>query len=148
MFFSALYRSVVVPANPKTILDAKDATKEVREQVIRGDELIDYIKKTETMKDMEPCSDKDMERQARRFLERHRENDTDYVSKFRKLIEEESPEENKDAESYGEVPLCPKCGAKMVLRTATRGQNMGNKFYGCPNFPSCRGIVNILQVSM
>ena len=53
---------------------------------LNGVLLIDYIKKTETMKDMEACSDKDMERQARRFLERHRENDTDYVSKFRRMM--------------------------------------------------------------
>lgn len=34
--------------------------------------------------------------------------------------------------------ICPKCGAEMVLRTATRGTNAGNQFWGCSNFPSCR----------
>ena len=29
----------------------------------------------------------------------------------------------------------------MVLRTATRGTNQGGKFWGCPNYPRCRGIV-------
>lgn len=33
---------------------------------------------------------------------------------------------------------CPKCGAEMVLRTAKRGANAGNQFWGCSNFPSCR----------
>ena len=34
---------------------------------------------------------------------------------------------------------CPKCGTKMVLRTARRGYNIGNKFYGCGNYPRCDG---------
>lgn len=38
---------------------------------------------------------------------------------------------------------CPKCGSKMVLRTATKGKNAGNKFYGCAGFPKCRYIENI-----
>lgn len=35
-------------------------------------------------------------------------------------------------------PLCPKCGVRMVLRTARRGDKAGQPFYGCPNFPNCR----------
>jgi len=34
--------------------------------------------------------------------------------------------------------LCPMCGAKMVLRMAKKGQNVGDKFWGCSNFPKCR----------
>jgi predicted RNA-binding Zn-ribbon protein involved in translation (DUF1610 family) len=36
-------------------------------------------------------------------------------------------------------PLCPKCGNEMVLRTAKRGTNQGEQFWGCPNYPRCRG---------
>lgn len=36
-------------------------------------------------------------------------------------------------------PSCPKCGTAMVLRKAKKGQNFGNQFWGCPNFPACRG---------
>lgn len=38
---------------------------------------------------------------------------------------------------------CPKCGGHMVIRDATRGPNTGNKFWGCTNYPRCRGTVNI-----
>jgi len=38
-------------------------------------------------------------------------------------------------------PACPLCGAAMVLRTAKRGANAGNSFYGCSHYPQCRGIV-------
>ena len=37
-------------------------------------------------------------------------------------------------------PLCPKCGNLMVLRTAKRGDNRGNQFWGCSRYPTCRGI--------
>lgn len=42
--------------------------------------------------------------------------------------------------------LCPKCGATMVLRTASKGDNKGRQFYGCPNFPKCRQIINIAEM--
>lgn len=35
--------------------------------------------------------------------------------------------------------FCPKCEREMVLRTAKRGKNAGNQFWGCPNFPKCDG---------
>ncbi|MFQ1883652.1 NERD domain-containing protein [Aeromonas veronii] len=37
-------------------------------------------------------------------------------------------------------PLCPRCGNTMVLRTAKRGDNRGNRFWGCSSYPTCRGI--------
>ena len=39
--------------------------------------------------------------------------------------------------------VCPRCGAKLVLREATKGANAGNKFYGCSRFPKCRYIRNL-----
>jgi restriction system protein len=37
------------------------------------------------------------------------------------------------------TPNCPRCKTPMVLREARRGPNPGEKFWGCPNFPRCRG---------
>ena len=39
-------------------------------------------------------------------------------------------------------PSCPRCDSPMVRRTARRGQHQGSEFWGCPNFPKCRGIVS------
>jgi restriction system protein len=33
---------------------------------------------------------------------------------------------------------CPRCGKTLVLRTARRGKNAGQQFYGCSGFPDCR----------
>jgi ribosomal protein L37AE/L43A len=38
---------------------------------------------------------------------------------------------------------CPKCGGVMVIREVKKGQNIGNKFWGCSSFPKCRGVVNV-----
>ena len=32
---------------------------------------------------------------------------------------------------------------KLVLRTAKKGENAGNQFYGCSAFPKCRYIQNV-----
>lgn len=37
-------------------------------------------------------------------------------------------------------PVCPKCGSPMILRTAKSGAHKGNQFWGCSNYPDCRGI--------
>ncbi|MEI6195437.1 MAG: restriction endonuclease [Verrucomicrobiota bacterium] len=37
-----------------------------------------------------------------------------------------------------ETPFCPACGKVMVPRTARRGINAGNKFWGCPDYPGCK----------
>ena len=33
---------------------------------------------------------------------------------------------------------CPRCGRKMMLRTAKRGPEAGERFWGCEGFPVCR----------
>ncbi len=37
------------------------------------------------------------------------------------------------------VPVCPVCNSTMVLRTARKGKNTGQQFWGCSGFPKCRG---------
>jgi restriction system protein len=31
----------------------------------------------------------------------------------------------------------------MIKRIAKKGANAGKTFYGCANFPKCRGIINV-----
>ncbi len=40
------------------------------------------------------------------------------------------------------TPTCPKCGASMRRRTATKGDFAGRSFWGCVSYPACRGIVD------
>jgi len=36
-------------------------------------------------------------------------------------------------------PACPRCGSAMVERVARRGPQAGGHFWGCSDFPACRG---------
>ncbi len=37
------------------------------------------------------------------------------------------------------TPACPVCQSAMVKRTAKRGANSGNAFWGCSQYPGCKG---------
>ena len=162
--FYQTYRSVVVLSNPKTILNARYAKKEIRQQVIRADQLAEYIRTTCSDPNVATINDKDMEALAQFFLTRHKDQATDYTAPFREMIsaaqakisepQAEStvpvPESQADPtmpapepSTEQEVVLCPKCGAPMIRRTAAKGSNAGKAFYGCSKFPACRCIVPI-----
>lgn len=36
-------------------------------------------------------------------------------------------------------PMCPQCGALMALRTAKTGKHAGSHFWGCTQYPDCKG---------
>lgn len=40
-------------------------------------------------------------------------------------------------------PACPQCGGLMVQRTAKCGPKSGAPFWGCANYPECKGTVEI-----
>ncbi len=46
-------------------------------------------------------------------------------------------------ETIQQPPKCPRCNGNLILRTAARGSNAGNLFYGCSNYPKCKYIQNI-----
>jgi restriction system protein len=41
------------------------------------------------------------------------------------------------------IPACPQCGKPMVLRTARSGKNAGKEFWGCSDYPDCKGVVEL-----
>lgn len=40
-------------------------------------------------------------------------------------------------------PVCPKCGSRMIKRTAEKGMRTGEQFWGCSKFPACRSTRSI-----
>ena len=159
-FFPQIYRSIVVLANPKTILNDKNAPEEVRKVVIRLDQLVSYIKKIEAQDDNYKSSEKEMHELLDSFLKCSKPNKSDYAKKYEDLlteviaskvnpqnenhIEKSSPRMEKASKdkSILENPtklekICPKCGKPLVLRTARKGENSGNQFWGCSGFPKC-----------
>ena len=139
--FSELYCPVVVLANPQTVVNMKYAKKEVKEQVIRADQLLAYIKKANTNALI--SSEKEMQEWAENLLSLHKDSPVDYTAKYKKRIAEQMQQEDVEKTSQEQTLLCPKCGAKMVKRKATKGSYAGKAFWGCSNYPNCNGIVNI-----
>lgn len=83
--FANTYKSIVVLANPKTILNAKYAKKEVKQKVIRLDQLIAHIKEVDSAEDYSFKTD-DMLALAQFFLESNKEKTTDYIKKYKNEI--------------------------------------------------------------
>jgi len=44
-----------------------------------------------------------------------------------------------NANESATTPHCPVCNALMVKRVARRGSDVGSTFWGCSNYPKCRG---------
>lgn len=42
-----------------------------------------------------------------------------------------------------DTPSCPKCSGNMVKRIARKGPTAGKAFWGCSNYPNCRGTISI-----
>jgi hypothetical protein len=86
-YFDDWYKSIVVLANPKTVLNTRYAKREIKDQIIRCDQLVGYIKKLNKESKEAPSSDKALYAQAERFLNLHTPNTKDYTEKYRAAIE-------------------------------------------------------------
>lgn len=68
----------------------------------------------------------------------------DINRKYDKTPDAEEPSQSAAETAEQEADMvCPRCGAALILRTAKKGANAGNQFYGCTAFPKCRYIRNI-----
>ncbi len=98
-YFEDCYKSVVVLANPKTVLNAKFAKKEVKEKVIRADQLVKYIKDMYDQSKESTDSDERLLEWAQSFLDLHKEVMKDYTEKY----EQYKKEANKAEGSVQEI---------------------------------------------
>ncbi len=53
--------------------------------------------------------------------------------------DQSTPPDPADPSSKPHLPLCPRCGKPMALRTARKGPNPGSQFWGCTGYPECKG---------
>lgn len=85
--FDSAYKSIIVLANPKTYLNAKYAKKEIKNQVIRADQLIEYIKRNDANSQEASFSSEQMLKLAQFFLEKNQTGKSDYVKKYEQMLE-------------------------------------------------------------
>lgn len=142
--FDNSYKSLVVLANPKTYLNDRYAKKEVKNQVIRADQLVNKIKALDAeSKDADWTNDQ-MKGLAELLLAANSPNKSDYYQKYEELVEAKNKSQVAPVKPASEEKICPKCGSKLVMRTAKNGDFAGNKFWGCTAFPKCKFIENIV----
>ena len=72
----------------------------------------------------------------------HKPLDIDYAKKFGLTLATETEVSLRDVVNS---PECPVCGKAMVLREAKKGKTEGKKFWGCTQFPKCRGVIEFEQ---
>ena len=158
-FFPRIYRSIVVLANPKTILNDKNAPDSIRKIVIRADQLVSYIKRIEEEDDLYKSSEKEMHELLDSFIKYSKPCKSDYAKKYEELLNGcgDDKEEKQEEPVHEAAPPsveekvtgstieknCPRCGKPLILRTAKKGDKAGNQFYGCSGFPKCRYIENV-----
>ena len=64
----------------------------------------------------------------------------------KRLAEEEGEAKHRALfPEAAESPKCPVCGSPMRLRTAKTGTNAGCRFWGCTQYPACRGVREIID---
>lgn len=120
--FEDTCKAIVVLANPKTILNAKYAKKEIKDKVIRSDQLIRYIRQQYNESKEAELSDEQLKKWAESFLKLHHDVQKDYTAKYKDYLQinenkavqntrekeraekPESTELNKDVEAPANVP--------------------------------------------
>ncbi len=117
------YKTLVVITNPNSKVSKENAPSIIKNRVVAADQLNRYIYEHHNKKNQ--SSEKEMISLANYLLELQSVNPKKYLNKFNKKM------------------ICPRCGSDMILREAKKGNNKGNKFYGCKRYPLCRTIVNI-----
>lgn len=53
----------------------------------------------------------------------------------------EPEEKDHNLKTYTD-PVCPECGSPMIKRVAHRGKFAGRSFWGCSQYPDCKGIIS------
>lgn len=81
-YFESFHKSIVVLANPKTIMNTKFAKKEIKNQVIKADQLVNYIKDACKNSKESERSDSELLSWAQSYLNFHKDVEKDYTAKY------------------------------------------------------------------
>lgn len=62
------------------------------------------------------------------------------VEPVKRKVRKAKPKAVHKAVSEPKAPACPHCKKVMVMKVARTGANAGGNFWGCGDYPKCRGI--------
>ena len=96
--FNKNYKSLVVMANPKTVIDYRYAPRDIKEQIVKVDGLTRKINTLISQSTMFDMSDNQMMGLAQFFLSQHRQNPVDYTAKYQEKINISSKNEEEKSQ--------------------------------------------------
>lgn len=115
--------------------------------VMKADKFVERFKKDSDDESLtslaKVISSNSLKEFAEKIILHHKPFTIDYIAKFG--LKDVQKAEEVTAE-YQSSPTCPVCSKEMVQREATKGKNAGNKFWGCSQYPKCRGVVALDEV--
>ncbi|MBR3646123.1 MAG: NERD domain-containing protein [Lachnospiraceae bacterium] len=91
-FYERFHKPIIVLANPKTVVNDRYAKKEIKDQVIRCDQLAEYIKKYDAGIKEYPSSAKEMLELAQSYLDVAQENPNVFLEKYKLMVLEQLEE--------------------------------------------------------
>ena len=94
--FNNNYRSLIVMANPKSIIDYRSAPRDIKDKIVKADGLIRKINEICSTSNLPDMSDKQMKELADFFMKHHTANKTDYTAKYQDMINKVTAKETVD----------------------------------------------------
>lgn len=85
-YFDDIYKSIIVLANPSSVLNMRYAPADIKSRVIKADRLNSYIKELNEKTTAAKMSDKEMKELADFFLEKSIKNTKDYTEKYKNAV--------------------------------------------------------------
>ena len=135
--FDNNYRSLIVMANTKSIIDYRYAPKDIKDKIVRADGLVRKINEICSDNNISEMSDKQMKELADFFMAHHTLNKKNYTAKYQNMINQETAKETPDkpvscsfAKDNASIPQCvatPLCTADISGFDATLSANMADE---------------------
>lgn len=143
------YRNIVLVSPSSRLTKPKKGLYDCS-SVMKGDKFLERFKKDlnsdNSLDDMISISKIISQDSLRIFSEKlalhHKPIVINYKAKFG-LDDDTSKVKEPSAEYEVDEPACPRCNKDMVKRSAKKGKNIGNEFWGCSDFPKCKGVIKI-----
>lgn len=135
--FDNNYRSLIVMANTKSIIDYRYAPKDIKDKIVRADGLVRKINEICSDNNISEMSDKQMKELADFFMAHHTLNKKNYTAKYQNVINQETAKETPDkpvscsfAKDNASIPQCvatPLCTADISGFDVTLLANMADE---------------------
>lgn len=126
--FDTNFHSIVVLANPETCINMKYAPKDIKEQVIRADQLITYIRQKDS-DSKNDLSNRDMLDAAEFYLSQHKPNKLDYSLKYEEFLRtaNTNPHSTEEKEIISKRTTTPYTAKIEATQTYTPAKTKSNE---------------------